>query len=218
MSPADTTATPPRLVPTPRLKAIIGHLSLSLLVASIIPAVLFYVCLVTIGVGAALVAALAWGYGAISWRMATRRRTSGLLALTVVVLTVRTAFALASGDTFIYFLQPVVSDAVIAAVFLVSLASARPVVSRLAADFYPMSDDVARRPRVQQLFWRLTLLWALVCIGKAVISLWLLQSQSVATFVLTKNLSLVVLTALARVATVAASAAVARKEGLLTPA
>ena len=212
------TETPGAVSPRPRLRAIMSHLALSLLVANIIPAALFYVGLVTIGVWAALVAALAWCYGAVSWRMATRRRTSGLLVLTVIILTVRTAFALASGDTFIYFLQPVVSDAVIAAVFLISLASARPVVARLAADFYPMSADVAKRPRVQQLFWRLTLLWALVCIGKAVIAFWLLQSQSVADFVLTKNVSLLVLTALATVATVTAAAAVARKEGLLRPA
>ena len=201
--------------PRPRLAAILGHLFLSLLVANIIPAVLFYVCLVTIDVWAALVAALVWCYGAVSWRMVTRRRASGLLILTVFVLTVRTAFALASGDTFVYFLQPVLSDIVVATAFLVSLATARPVVARLAADFYPMSDDLARRPRVQQLFWRLTLLWALVCIGKAGISFWLLQTQSIAAFVLTKNLALLTLTALATAATVAASAAVARKEGLL---
>jgi len=201
--------------PRPRLAAILGHLFLSLLTANIIPAVLFYVCLVTVGVWAALVAALAWCYGAVSWRMVTRRRASGLLILTVSVLTVRTAFALASGDTFVYFLQPVLSDIVVATAFLVSLATARPVVARLAADFYPMSDDLAHRPRVQQLFWRLTLLWALVCIGKAGISFWLLQTQSIASFVLTKNLALLTLTALATVATVAASAAVARKEGLL---
>lgn len=78
-----------------------------------------------------------------------------------------------------------------------------------------MSDDLAQRPRVQQLFWRLTLLWALVCIGKAGIALWLLHTQSIAAFVLTKNLALLTLTGLATVATVAASAAVARKEGLL---
>ena len=201
--------------PRPRLAAILGHLSLSLLTANIIPAALFYVCLVTIGVWAALVAALVWCYGAVSWRMATRRRASGLLMLTVAILTVRTVFALASGDTFVYFLQPVLSDIVIATAFLVSLATARPIVARLAADFYPMSEDLALRPRVQQLFWRLTLLWALVCIGKAVIAFWLLQTQSVAAFVLTKNLALLTLTALATVATVAASAAVARKEGLL---
>lgn len=183
-----------------------------------IPAVLFYVCLVTIGTWAALVAALVWCYGAATWRMATRRRASGLLVLTVVVLTVRTAFALVSGDTFVYFLQPVLTDVVVAAVFLISLASARPVVARLAGDFYPMDDDVAQRPRVQQLFWRLTLLWAVVCLGKAVIAYWLLQSQSVAAFVLTKNVALTVLTVLATVATVLASVAVARREGLLRPA
>jgi hypothetical protein len=199
----------------PRLATILGHLSLSLLTANIIPAVLFYVCLVNVGVWAALVAALVWCYGVVSWRIVTRRRASGLLMLTVSVLTVRTIVALASGDTFLYFLQPVLSDIVVATAFLVSLATARPVVARLAADFYPMSDDLARRPRVQQLFWRLTLLWALVCIGKAGISFWLLQTQSVAAFVLTKNLALLTLTALATVATVAAATAVARKEGLL---
>lgn len=209
----DTTAGTP--TQHPRLAAIVGHLTVSLLVANVIPAALFYVCLVTIGTWAALVAALAWCYGAMTWRVCTRRRMSGLLALTVLILTVRTAFALASGDTFIYFLQPVVSDAVIAMVFLISLASARPVVARLAADFYPMSRDLAERPRVQRLFWRLTLLWAGVCLGKAVIAFWLLQSQSVAAFVLTKNLALLVLTALAVVATVLASSAVARQEGLL---
>lgn len=202
----------------PRLAAIVGHLSLSLLTANVIPAALFYVCLVTIGVSTALIAALAWCYGVISWRMATRRRMSGLLALTVAVLTVRTAFALASGDTFVYFLQPVVTDALVGALFLVSLISARPVVARLAADFYPMSADVAARPRVQQLFWRLTLLWAVVCTGKAVITLWLLESQSLANFVLIKNVAIIVLTALAVTATVLAAAAVARKEGLLRTA
>jgi len=201
--------------PRPRLATILGHLFLSLLTANIIPAVLFYVCLVTVGVWAALVAALVWWYGAVSSRMVTRRRASGLLILTVSILTVRTVFALASGDTFLYFLQPVLSDILVATAFLLSLATARPVVARLAADFYPMSDDLARRPRVQQLFWRLTLLWALVCIGKAGISFWLLQTQSIAAFVLTKNLALLTLTALATAATVAASAAVARKEGLL---
>lgn len=186
-----------------------------MLIANVIPAVLFYVCLVTVGTWAALVAALVWCYAAATWRMATRRRASALLVLTAVVLTVRTGFALASGDTFLYFLQPVLTDVVVAAVFLVSLASARPVVARLAADFYPMDDDIAGRPRVQQLFWRLTLLWAVVCLGKAVTAYWLLQSQSVATFVLTKNIALLVLTVAATIGTVLASVAVARREGLL---
>lgn len=199
----------------PRLVKILGHLTLSLLTAIVVPGVLFYLCLIMVSVGAALVAALAWCYGAIAWRVATKRQMSGLLVLTVVVMTVRTAVALASGDTFLYFLQPVVSDALVGGIFLLSLASARPVVARLAADFYPMDSDIAKRPRVRRLFWHLTMLWALVCLGKAVMTLWLLESQSLVTFVLVKNLSMLVLTLIAVTATVVASVWVARKEGLL---
>jgi hypothetical protein len=203
---------------TPRLGAILSHLSLSLLVACFVPALLFYVCLVTMSVWAALVAALVWCYGASAWRMATKRRRSGLLLLTVAVLTARTAFAFASGDTFVYFLQPAATDVLVATVFFASLATARPVVARLAADFYPMSADVAKRPRVQRLFWHLTLLWAVVCLGRASITVSLLLSQSMMTFVVVKTICLLALTVLAVTATVLAAVTVARKEGLLATA
>jgi hypothetical protein len=202
----------------PHLRGIIGHLALSLLTAILIPGMLFYVCVVTLSVWAALVAALAWCYGAVAWRMATRRRASGLLALTVVIMTIRTAIALASGDTFLYFLQPVLSDVVVAGAFFLSLASARPVVARLAADFYPMNSEIAKRPGVQRLFWRLTLLWAVVCLCRAAITFWLLQSQSLVNFVVLKNLSLFALTSIAVTVTVVAAVSVARHEQLLVPA
>lgn len=201
----------------PRLGAIIGHLALSLLTANVVPGVLFYVCLVSMNVWAALVAALAWCYGAIGWRMATRRRMSGLLVLTVIGLTARTAVTFATGDTFLYFVQPAINNGLIAAVALLSLATARPVVARLAADFYPMSDDVAKRPRVQRLFWRLTLMWAVVCLAKAAVTLWLLRSESLANFVALKNAAFLVVTVIAVTATVVASLRVAHREGLLTP-
>ncbi len=199
----------------PRLKTIIGRVSLSLLVACVIPAVLFYVTLVTLNVWAALVAALAWTYSAIGWRMATRRRMSGLLFLTVGVMTIRTAVAVGSGDTFLYFLQPIITDAFVSSLFFISLASARPLVARLASDFYPMDRDLAQRPRIQRLFWRLTLMWALLCLGKAAMTLWLLQSQSLETFVLFKSVSILSLNALAVATTICAAVLVARKEGLL---
>jgi|RhiMethySRZTD1v2_1073278.scaffolds.fasta_scaffold480994_1 hypothetical protein len=199
----------------PCLQTILGRIVLSLLTACFIPALLFYVCLVAISVWAALVAALAWCYGASVWRMATRRRRSGLLMLTVAVLTARTGFALASGDTFLYFLQPAVTDVAVAVVFFASLATARPVVARLASDFYPMSADVAKRPRIQRLFWHLTLLWALVCLGKASVTVSLLVSQSTMTFVIVKSICLLSITIMAVTATVLAAVWVARKEGLL---
>jgi intracellular septation protein A len=202
----------------PRLKAIIRRLALSLLIACVVPAILFNFFLFAVNVWTALVAALVWSYSALAWRMATRRRLSGLLILTVSVMTLRTAVALSSGNTILYFLQPIVTDALLSSLFFVSLASARPVVARLAADFYPMDTELALRPRVQQLFWRLTLMWALLCLAKAVMTLWLLESQSLETFVVFKSVSILSINAIAAAATVFAAVLVARKEGVLRPA
>ncbi|CAI9411903.1 VC0807 family protein [Nocardioides sp. T2.26MG-1] len=199
----------------PCLSAVIRRVGLSLLIACAVPATVFYVCLRLEGVWVAIFAALAWSYGAIAWRAITRRRTSGLLILTAVVMTARTLIALATDSTYLYFLQPIISDGLLGLTFLVSLGTVRPMVARLAGDFYPMDDELHVRPRIRRLFWFLTLGWALLCIGKASATLWLLQSQSLETFVLVKSVSVLLLNALAVAATIGAAVLVARREGLL---
>ena len=114
----------------PSLGSIMGRLAASLLVAVVIPGVVFYLALVASGITAAVLLALAWTYGAIVWRKVTDRPMSGLLALTVTIMTAKTIFTLATGNTFVYFFQPVVTDAAVGALFLGSLATARPVVAR----------------------------------------------------------------------------------------
>ncbi len=199
----------------PRLRAILRHLGLSLLWANIVPAALFYACFAAGNVWAALIAALAWCYGAMAWRVSTKRPTSGLLWLTAIGLTVKTALSMATGSTFLYFVQPAVNDASVALLFLASLATARPVVARLASDFYPMTEDVAVRPRIQRLFWRLTLLWAFVCLVKAAATLWLLESVSLGTFVAVKTVMTPAIATVGVIATVVIALQVARHEGLL---
>ena len=150
--------------------------------------------------------------------MGNRRPVSGLLLLTLTIMSIRTGFMLATGNTFIYFLQPICGDAVVAAIFLGSLWTARPIVARLAPDFYPIDAALAARPRVHRLFHRLTLLWGLVIIVKAGVTLWLLVSLSMVNFVVIKSSAIVALTLLAVTATIALSAIVGRQEGLLAPA
>lgn len=211
LAPCPATAGPER----PRLGTVIRRVSLSLLIAVVIPAAMFYAFVVTAGVWVAIFAALAWSYGAIAWRLVTRRRTSGLLILTAVVMTGRTAVALLTDSTFLYFLQPIISDGVVAVFFLLSLASARPMVARLAGDFYPMDQELAARPRIRRLFRHLTLLWAALGLAKATVTLWLLQSQSLGTFVLVKSISMLAINVLAAFATIGLAALVARREGLM---
>ena len=207
------------LVPhRPTLFSVLRRVSLSLLVAVVVPAVVFYGVFVLAGVWTAIAAALVWSYGAIAWRALTRRRTSGLLVLTALLLTGRTLLSVLADSTWLYFLQPVISDGAVAVLFLLSLASARPMVARLAGDFYPMDQELALRPRVRRLFRDLTALWAVLGLAKAGVTLWLLQSQTLDTFVLVKSLSMLGVNVLAAFATVALAAVVARREGLMGPA
>ena len=199
----------------PKLGVVLRHLGLSLLWANIIPGALFYACFRAGNIWAALIAALVWCYGAMAWRLTTRRRTSGLLWLTAVGLTAKTILTMVTGNTFLYFAQPAMNDALVAVLFLLSLATARPVVARLAGDFYPMDEDVASRPRMQQLFWRLTLLWAGICAIKALTTVWLLESLRLSTFVAVKTVLTPSIAMIGVVLTVAIALRVARHEGLL---
>ena len=210
-APAPAPAPPAR----PGLGAVVRRVVLSITVACAIPAALFYTVFALAGVWVAIGFALAWSYGALAWRALTGRRTSGLLVLTAAVLTGRTVISVAAGSTFLYFLQPIVTDAVIGLVFLGSLLGARPLVARLAGDFYPMTQEVAARPRIQRLFRVLTAGWALLYLGKATFTLWLLLSASLSDFVLIKGVTVTVVNFSAAGLTILIASTVGRREGLV---
>lgn len=199
----------------PGLGAVLRHLVLNLTVTCVVPTALFYVCLVTAGLWAALITALAWCYATVAWRLRTGRPMSALLWLTVAGLTGKTILAFATGSTLVYFVQPALGDAVVAAVFLMSLATSRPAVARLAGEFYPMTQDVAARPQVKTLFTRLTLLWSGICAAKAGVTLWLLHTLSVTSFVTAKTVFTPSAAGLGAALTVVFALRVARREGLL---
>ena len=199
----------------PNLRAIVARTFVSLSIAIAVPAALFWATLVVFGVYGAVSVALIWMSGAMAWRWASGRRVSRLLLLTLGIMTIRTGFTLVTGNTFVYFVQPVFADATVAAIFLGSLWTAHPIVARLAPDFYPVDAAVAARPRVHRLFRRLTLLWGLVIVAKGSVTLWLLLSQSMVSFVLIKSGAIMALTLVAAAVTVALSAVVGRQEGLL---
>ena len=199
----------------PQLRSVLRRVGVNLLVACVVPGIVFYSMFVTFGVWPAIVASLTWSYGAIAIRALTGRRASGMLLLTAGVLTLRTIVALASHSTFVYFLQPVLTDLLIGTAFLVSALTARPVVARLAGDFYPLTDELHARPAMRRLFRRLTLLWATALLAKAAVVFVLLVSQPLATFVLAKGIVVPLTNATCIGLTIVAATAVARHEGLL---
>jgi intracellular septation protein A len=199
----------------PPLREVIKHISQAILVANVIPSVLFYACLNAGNIWLALSSALLWCYGALAWRMSTGRAVSGLLVLTLIGLTGKTVFAFASGSTAFYFWQPALTEVAVALLFAASLLTARPLVARVAGDFYPMDDELHARPRIQQLFWRLTLLWALIVGVKAVVCVWLLTTVSTSTYASLKSVIAPSTAVIGAAVTVLISVHAARREGLL---
>ena len=181
--------------------------------ATVLPGAVFYVSLVLGGLGAAYVAALCWIYGCLLARLVWRRAVSPLLVLAVIALTVRTVVAIGSGSTFMYFVQPILGTLVIGAVFLVSLLWGRPLIARLAGDFWPISPEMAENPRVRSLFRRLTALWAVVNLTTAAASFVLLLFLPLATFVAVKQASSLGITAIGVVLTIGLSHRTALREG-----
>src|SRR5919112_5293173 len=92
----------PGTFPSPRLGAVVRRVAVSITVACAVPAALFYSVLMLTGVWVAIGAALFWQYGAVGWRAATGRRTSGLLVFAAAVMTGRTLVSLMADSTFLY--------------------------------------------------------------------------------------------------------------------
>jgi hypothetical protein len=183
--------------------------------AMVIPAVLFYASLLLGGVGVAYVTALAWSYSTIGFRSLSGWPVYAVHVMVSVGLTVKTAMAVATGSTFVYFAQPVLGSAALALVFLGSIAVGRPMIRWLAEDFCPIDAEVAGRRGVALLFRRLTYLWATVALLKGATTAVLLLTLSLSWFVLIRTLATWGLTLGPIVATFAISFRAAHAEQLV---
>ena len=181
----------------PRMGGLLRHAAPRVFEGAIAPVAVFLLALHFLGVVGAIVAGLGFAYGIIGWRLLTRRRVPGLLVIGAVSLTARSALAIASGSIFVYFLQPTLGTALVATVFLASVGAGRPLAGRLARDFCPIPDHVATTVPMRRFFTQITLLWAVTQLLNAAVAMWLLLSQSVGVFVVTRTVSSITLSALA---------------------
>lgn len=172
----------------PRLGALLRFAAPRVVEGAIAPVAVFVVALHFLGVTGAVAAGLGLAYSLIGWRVLTGRKVPAVLILGTVLLTARSALALSTGSVFVYFLQPTLGTTLVALAFLLSAGTGRPLVGRLARDFCPIPEHVADAPPMQRFFRQITLLWAAAQLANAAMTLWLLLSQSVGVFVVTRTL------------------------------
>jgi hypothetical protein len=181
----------------PKLRSLARQGLPSIVEGTIAPLAIFYAALWAIGMWGALLAALSWSYLAIARRVIRKERIPGLVLLSAVALTFRTALAMATGSVFVYFLQPSLGTAVLGLAFLASMSTGQPLVQRLARDFLPFSPDFFSNPFVRRFFMRISLLWAIVMLGNAAVTTWMLFQLPVSVFVISKTAASVVMTGMA---------------------
>jgi hypothetical protein len=172
----------------PRLRTLARHALPHVLEGTVVPLVLFLLTLRLVGVWGAVLIGLGWTYAAVGRRLLTGRPVPGILVLGAVTLTARTVVAMISGSVVVYFLQPTLGTALVAGAFLLSVPLGRPLAQRLARDFCPIPEDVLANTHVRRFFRRVTLLWAVTQLANASVTLWLLLSESLATFLVAKTL------------------------------
>jgi len=172
-------------LPAPR--AALLHSIPTVLEGVVAPAAVFYVVLVLGGFRAALVAAFVCSMAALARRVVRRDRVSTVLAVGAVLLALRTAFSLVTKSPTLYFVPPMASSVVASVVLIGSAVVRRPLTQRFAEDFCPWDPRLLRRPRVQQFFVRISVMWAAVLLANTGLVLWLLLSTSLKSFVLERT-------------------------------
>jgi hypothetical protein len=158
-----------------------------LIEGAVIPTLLFLGLLHLGGRWAAIAGALGWSLLVITTRLALGRRVPTIVLIGVAALALRTTLAFAAGSSFIYFLQPTVGTATVGLCFLLSAMAGRPLVLRLARDFCPLPDDVMAHGHLRRFFLGISVLWGVVQLLNASLTLWLLLSQSLGTFVVVRT-------------------------------
>lgn len=171
----------------PPLRALARHAVPRVLEGAVIPTVLFLMLLHLGGQAWAIVGTLLWSSMAIGTRLALGRRVPTLLLLGLGALALRSGLALAAGSSFVYFLQPTLATATAGVVILASALAGKPVVLRIARDFCPVPEDAMAHGHLRRFFLGISVVWGVTQLVNAGVTLWLLLSQSLGTFVVART-------------------------------
>ncbi|WP_214411468.1 VC0807 family protein [Sphaerisporangium fuscum] len=196
---APALALPPAAQPhvLPKISVLIRHAVPRVLEGMILPVAVFYAGLLVAGLNGGLVMAVGWVYGGVALRLVRRQAVPGTVLLAMLAITVRAALALVTGDVVLYFLQPTLGVFCASLAFLTTAAAPRPLIQRVTTDLVPLPDHLVHHPRMRRFFVHLSLLWGTVQFVNGSLSLWLLFSESIETYLIVRTSAVAVLMVLA---------------------
>ncbi|MEU8246402.1 VC0807 family protein [Nonomuraea sp. NPDC048916] len=177
----------------PRLPLLLRHAVPRIFEGMILPVAVFYAGMMVSGFVGGVVVAVVWVYGGVACRLARRRPVPGAVLLAAGTVTVRAVLALLSGSAVLFFLQPTLGVFCAAAAFLATARVRRPLARRVAEDLVPLPAHVLENPLMRRFFTRQSLVWGCAQLGNATLSLWLLLSQTIQTYLVVRTSAVAVL-------------------------
>lgn len=156
-------------------------------------------------IGALALAGWLWGRNAgliagvvVVWIIAIIRKihsgsVPSLVLISVVVLTLQTVLAVATGQVWIFLLHFPVANLFLCIVFARTARGPNPIVAQLASEVVDLRQPPSPSPGLLRFFQDATWLWAAIFLVLAVCMGALLATQSTATFLLLATVSTVVL-------------------------
>jgi intracellular septation protein A len=127
----------------------------------LVPTVLLFLLLHTVGLVAGLSAVLGWCALTVSVRWMSGRHLPGTLLVCVGMLCARTALALVLSSALIYLIQPTIGSVLMAVLFLGSALIGRPITMRLVHDFVALPVHLLQHRGMRRMFTQVALLWGL---------------------------------------------------------
>lgn len=130
-----------------------------LLEAALIPALLLYVALSTVGQFWGLVSVLVWSGLIVAVRLRTQSSVPRTLLIAVLMLAGRASLSLALSSIYVYLLQPIAGSLMMALIFLGSAAIGKPITKHLARDFIALPQMLFHDKRAHRMFTQVCILW-----------------------------------------------------------
>ncbi|MFT4081764.1 MAG: VC0807 family protein [Nocardioides sp.] len=197
IAPADASATGELdLIEMGELRTVIRRAVFLMVETVLVPTIILYGAMRTVGTVAGLVGVLVWCALTMAARFSLGRGVPSTLLLVVGILVARTAIALACSSVWLYLLQPIAASVLMALVFVGSAALGRPITKRLALDFIHLPERLLTDHRMHRVFMEVALIWGFTRMLDAGLSLNSLLSWGVDAGVLVRGVLSIGLTAL----------------------
>jgi uncharacterized membrane protein len=172
----------------PGVRAIVRKAGTTVLVASLLPAAVFYLVLSLGSLRIAVAVTLGWYYAGLLWTHARGKPVLAAAMLGAGLLTLRAIVTFWTNSSFLYFLQPVAGTVATATAFAVTALAGRPVLDRLVHEFCPLPAALSTRLRANNYFRYVSLVWTLAYLVNAGGTVWLLSTSSIGGFLILRAL------------------------------